>query len=310
MGGNTIIYKTIYVYDLDGNYISQHESVPNAAAAASLNSKLPYESLSGMINGCLRGKAIRCENRRYTYKPYQKYPLPNNYYVKPIKYIYSLYKYDVSGKFIGDFFYSYKDKKLAIQLNQQLRLGRSFYKNHFYLKEKYEQIPNELYNKLINKKGYPFQKYDINGYYIETIPSNTNDKIEKQNRNIWNTYKRSLGFYYLKEKYDKIPEDIFNKIKYTEGFKKSDDSYIKLMPIYKYGLDGKLIEELFNWDSKRIYFGTKRQNGDGTFMRYKGHYYLKEKYNQIPENIFNKIKYSNTQLLKNINKWKHYKHVS
>ena len=303
MGGNTIIYKTIYVYDLEGNYISQHESAPNAAAAALLNSKLTYKSLLSMINRCVRGEAIRCENRRYTYKPYQKYPLPKYYYVKPIKYKYSLCKYDVSGKFIGDFFYSYKDKKLAIQLNQQLRLGRSFYKNHFYLKEKYEQIPNKLYNKLINKKGYPFHKYDINGYYIETIPFNPNDKINRQNRNIWNTYKRSLGFYYLKEKYDNIPNDIFNKIKYIEGHKNSEFSYVKLMPIYKYGLDGKLIEELFNWDSKRIYFSTTRQNGDGTFIRYKGHYYLKEKYNQIPENIFNKIKYSNTQLLKNRKNW-------
>lgn len=302
MASHNTVEKTVYVYDLDGNYIRHHEYLDYATAAAikeSINPKYDFIKYKAMIYNCLRGIMLRVGNRRFSWIPHSTFPLPseiidiNN--CKHRKYV--LFKYDFNGKFIEEFSYTSADTTIVNNFFK-IRSGRSnFYKGYYYLREKYEQISNVIFNKIQPSQAYPFHQYDLNGYYVKTIPNIPNNQSHNSLRSLWKKNKKYKSFYYLKEKYDKIPKVIFNEIKYSSMVRGT--RYYR-NPIYKYGLDGKFIEELYYWDSKVIFFG-KRHGGD--FTKYKGYYYLKNKYNQIPDYIFNKIKYSDVVIKNNLKKW-------
>jgi hypothetical protein len=303
MASHNTVEKTIYVYDLDGNYIRHHEYLDYATVVAlkeSINPNYDFIKYKALIYNCLRGIMLKVGNRRFSWIPHSNFPLPSEIiYINNVKHFkYEVFKYDFNGIFIEKFCYTSADAQIVNNF-YMIRSGKSyFYKGYYYLKEKYVQIPNEIFNKIQPTQSYPFHQYDINGFYVKTFPNIPNNQPHNSLRSLWKRNKKYKGFYYLKEKYDKIPEVIFNKIKYSSETRGT--RYFR-NPIYKYGLDGKFIEELYYWDSKVIFFG-KRFGGDWT--KYKGYYYLKKKYIIIPEIIFHKIKYSDDVIKINLIKWK------
>jgi len=278
MAINNIKYQTIFVYDMNGNYLNQYETVYSAA----LGSKSKHKNIENLIRTCLLGKIQSADRKRYSYIPFFKNPLPKDYCIHPtMRKSYSINRYDIKGKFIEEITYSTRDKELYRGISNMIGKKRYRYKDHYYLKEKYNQIPDDIFNKIQNKRKYnPVYKYNLDGKFIDIVTINL-----KGNKDI--EFKRSLygrakndGFYYLKEKYDQIPEDILNKIKYKTN-----------KPLYKYDLNGNFIE-IHPYKLKDRIRSTAL-----TTIKHKSFYYLKDKYDQIPEDILNKIKY------KRISRW-------
>lgn len=278
MAINNIKYQTIFVYDMNGNYLNQYETIYSAA----LGSKSKYKNIENLIRTCLLGKIQSADRKRYSYIPFLKNPLPKDYCIHPtMRKSYSINRYDIKGKFIEEITYSTRDKELYRGISNMIGKKRYRYKDHYYLKEKYNQIPDDIFNKIQNKRKYnPVYKYNLDGKFIDIVTINL-----KGNKDI--EFKRGLygrakndGFYYLKEKYDQIPEDILNKIKYKTN-----------KPLYKYDLNGNFIE-IHPYKLKDRIRSTAL-----TTIKHKSFYYLKDKYDQIPEDILNKIKY------KRISRW-------
>lgn len=278
MAINNIKYQTIFVYDLNGNYLNQYETV----FAAAQGSKSKSKNIENLIRSCLLGKIQSADKKRYSYTPFLKNPLPKDYNIHPtMRKSYCIYKYDLKGKFIEEIIYSTNNIELYRGISHMTRKKRHRYKDHYYLKEKYDQIPDDVFIKIQNKKRYnPLYKYNLEGKLIDIVTINLKDKKDiKFKRRLYGNSKMD-GFYYLKQKYNQIPEDVLNEIKY-----KIND------PLYKYDLDGNFVK-ILPFKSNDVL-----RNIALTTIKHKGFYYLKEKYDQIPENILNKIKY------KRISKW-------
>ena len=95
MASHNTVEKTVYVYDLDGNYIRHHEYLDYATAAAikeSINPKYDFIKYKAMIYNCLRGIMLRVGNRRFSWIPHSTFPLPSEIiYINNVKH----FKYEV-----------------------------------------------------------------------------------------------------------------------------------------------------------------------------------------------------------------------
>ena len=152
--------KTIYQYDLNGNFITEYPSAMDAALSISFSNK---ENIRSTINSCCNNKCKSAYGFQWSYIKKNKISKYKNNSIKEI----SLYQYDLEGNFIK-YYTSYKEMELnGYKYNSNLLNDKTFlgyYWSPIYLGDKILNIKDIVNRKTRAVKIY---QYSLNGNYIK-----------------------------------------------------------------------------------------------------------------------------------------------
>jgi hypothetical protein len=234
-------YRKVYQYDLEGNWIKEHENI--SAASFSINEK------DQSLYFCVTGRYNFSRGYFWTYDYHLKLPntilskIRNSKYYKSIIYNESkIYQYNMKGELIKEFnnLLEVSDDEIYRKNIRRVLEGR--YKssdNYIWTLEYYDKLPNDILKIHTHKlKKYVYQ-YNLKGDFIkkyETVLS-VAKKFDVRAGSVTNALngqrcKVYLGYIFRTDYYKKLPNDILNfHLK------------IKKPPILQYSLDGKFIKE-------------------------------------------------------------------
>lgn len=269
-------YRKVYQYDLEGNWVKEHENI--SAASFSANEK------NASLYFCVVGKYNFSRGYFWTYEYHLKLPntilnkIRNSKYYKSIIYNKSkIYQYDMKGKLIKEYnnLSEVSDDEIYKQNIRRVLEGR--YKtsnNYIWSLQYYDKLPKDLLKKHIHiNKKYVYQ-YDLNGNFIkehETVLSAAKS-LGARGGSITNAIngvrcKKFKNFIFRTEYYKKLPKNILEE---------HVDS--RHRTILQYDMKGKLIKEwssmkevLKKYNNQNIssVCNGKRNNASGFIWKYK-----------------------------------------
>ena len=163
----------VYQYCLDGNFIKEFDNTLDAE----FQLKISNHSISSVLSGRIRHTHGYIFSRTY----YLKYPI-NNSIKKPNKLMLDfnvvIYSYDCNGNFLEKY-NSLKEvskrKDIRNWIRACLKGENKTYDNRIWLFEYYDILPEELLNKILDKRIFHI---DINGKLID-VYINSSDASRK-----------------------------------------------------------------------------------------------------------------------------------
>jgi hypothetical protein len=237
-------YRKVYQYDLEGNWIKEHENI--SAASFSVNEK------DQSLYFCVIGRYNFSRGYFWTYEYYTKLPdtilskIRKSKYYKSIIYNKSkIYQYDIGGNLLREYnsLSEVSDDEIYKKNIRRILEGRYKKSNNFiWSLTYYKKLPKDILKNHTHKTSKNIYQYDKNGNFIKkyesiSVVSNIFNVRAGSISNALNGIRCKIykNFIWRSDYYKKLPNEIL---------KNHIDIRHKI--ILQYDLNGKFIKE---WSS-------------------------------------------------------------